>query len=287
MAEHAQLGDVATEEERHRPVGDHAQLARGERKLEEMVRARHPPAGKAAEAKAEDIGDPLVAPERRHLAEHPVAIRLGRPRQVLREPSRLAQRVLGGRRVGLARRRLVRHCGAVPERPHVLASLDPEIAVDADPSALVQRQAELREQRVRAHARRPDERVRLDPLAVREGRAARVDGLERRRDADVDAASPQFLRGVLAEARRDLGQDRRCGVRRAPSVTAPSAVVDRSGARRARGRRARPAPRRPRSRRRRTRRSGGAGHPPRPSRRQPPPPPAGRGCAARSRRRDP
>src|SRR5437868_7153295 len=49
MAEHAQLGDVALEEERDRPVRDDAQLPGAQRQLVEVVRPRDPPAEEAAE----------------------------------------------------------------------------------------------------------------------------------------------------------------------------------------------------------------------------------------------
>ena len=61
---------------------------------------------------------------------------------------------------------------------------------------------------MRAHARRPDERVRRDPLAVRQHRSVGVESFERRAVADFYAAAGQLARGVLAELRRDLRQDR-------------------------------------------------------------------------------
>src|SRR5919206_136839 len=67
VAEHPELGDVAAEEERRRPVGDDAQLPRQERELVQVVRARDEPAREAAHVHAEHICDPLVAAERRHL----------------------------------------------------------------------------------------------------------------------------------------------------------------------------------------------------------------------------
>ena len=52
MAEHRELGDVPAEEERGRPVDDDPELAREERKLEEVVAAGDEPAGEAPEAQA-------------------------------------------------------------------------------------------------------------------------------------------------------------------------------------------------------------------------------------------
>src|SRR6266550_4171357 len=59
MTQHAELGDVAAEEERHRPVRDHAQLSREQRQLVEVVRPCDPPAREAAELEAHDVGDAL------------------------------------------------------------------------------------------------------------------------------------------------------------------------------------------------------------------------------------
>src|SRR5919205_627369 len=113
VAEHPELGDVAAEEERGRPVGDDAQLPREERELVQVVRPRDEPAWEAAQAQAEHVRDPLVATERRHLAEHPVAVGARLAAQVLRQAARLPERVLAGRRVELAGRRLVGDARAV------------------------------------------------------------------------------------------------------------------------------------------------------------------------------
>src|SRR5438067_12881155 len=72
MTEHAQLGDVALEEKRDRPVGDDPQLSREQRWLVEVIRPRDPPAEEAAELETHHLGDALVPAERRDLAEHPV-----------------------------------------------------------------------------------------------------------------------------------------------------------------------------------------------------------------------
>src|SRR5678809_1358298 len=74
MAEHRQLGDVAAEKERGRPVGDNAELPREQGQLVEVVRTRDEPAEEAGEAQAEDVGYSLVAAERRHLPQHLVAV---------------------------------------------------------------------------------------------------------------------------------------------------------------------------------------------------------------------
>ena len=59
----------------------------------------------------------------------------------------------------------------------------------------------------RAHARRPDERVRVDALAVRERRGVLLHGLEGGLDPDVDAPLLELARRIVAEPRRDLGED--------------------------------------------------------------------------------
>src|ERR1700742_2950405 len=86
MAEHRELGDVAAEEERGRPVGHDAQLPGEERQLVEVVRPRDEPADEPGEAQADHVGDALVAAERRDLSEHAVAVRLPLADEVLGEP---------------------------------------------------------------------------------------------------------------------------------------------------------------------------------------------------------
>ena len=161
---------------------------------------------------------PLNVPERRDLAEHPVAVRLRRAGQVLREPPRLAERVLARRWIDDAWCLRVGHRGAIAERPHVVGALDAERLVHDDATALVERNVELGEKRARAHAGRPDERSRRDAHTVREHCLAAVVGLERRADVDLDAATLQPPRGVLPETARDLGEDLRGGVDEHPAL---------------------------------------------------------------------
>jgi len=137
-AELSELGDVAAEEERHRPVDDDPELPLRERELVQVVRPRHPPAGEAAQAQAEHLRDPLVPAERRHLAQHSVAVRLRRPDEVPREAPSLAECVLGRRRVGTVAAR-VRDARAVTERPHVLLPVYAEQLADLDAALLVER----------------------------------------------------------------------------------------------------------------------------------------------------
>jgi hypothetical protein len=86
------------------------------------------------------------------------------------------------------------------------------------PAALVERHAEPRELGARLDAGRPDERVRQDPLAVRECCRAGVDGFQGRLDVDLDAALDQLARRILAEPRRDLGEDLGRGVDEHPAL---------------------------------------------------------------------
>src|SRR3954468_2202835 len=178
MTEHRELGDVAAEEEPDRPVGDHAELSRHERELVEVVRPRDEPADEAAEAEAEDVGDPLVPAERRDLAEHPVAVGLWLAAEVLRQAAGLAERMLARGRIELAGRGLVGHAGAVAERPDVLPPLDGEGRGDLHSPLLVQGEAETAEDRICPHPRRPDQRVRVDAFAVRERRGVLLHGIQ-------------------------------------------------------------------------------------------------------------
>ena len=119
--------------------------------------------------------------------------------------------------------------------------------VDLDAAAVVERDAELAQQRVRAHAGRPHERARRDARAVPEDGLLAGDRLERRADVDLDAALRELARGVVAEPRRDLRQDLRRRVDEHPPPRDAGGAAGSSGPRPRRGRRARRAPRRPRS----------------------------------------
>src|SRR5207237_6130891 len=76
MTEHAELGDVSLEEERHGPVRDDAQLPGEQRQLVRVVRPGDPPAEEAAELEPHHLGDALMPADRRSLPQHPVAVRL-------------------------------------------------------------------------------------------------------------------------------------------------------------------------------------------------------------------
>src|SRR6185503_11583509 len=201
-AEHRELGDVAAEEETDGPVADHAELPPDERQLVEVVRPRDEPADEA-----EDVGDPFVPAEGGHLAEHAVAVGLRLAAEVLRQAPGLAEGVLARRRIELAGRGLVGDAGAVAERPDVLPLFDAERGADPHAPFLVDRKPELAHDRRRAHARRPDERVRVDALAVRQRRGVLLYGVQGGLDPDVDASLLELARRVVAEPRRDLGED--------------------------------------------------------------------------------
>ena len=123
-AEHRELGDVAPEEERHRPVDDDAELPRQQGELVQVIRPADEPAEEAAEAKSHHVGDSLVPAECGHLAQHPVAVGAHVATKVLGQPAGLAKGVLAGGRVGVVGRRRVGHVRAVSERPDVLTVLD-------------------------------------------------------------------------------------------------------------------------------------------------------------------
>jgi hypothetical protein len=102
------------------------------------------PSGEAAQAHAEHVGDSLFAAEGGDLAERPEAVRPERSPlldgdEVGGESARLAQGVLAGGRIYLARGGGVGNRGAVPESPDVVVTLDLEGRADADPAPLIDR----------------------------------------------------------------------------------------------------------------------------------------------------
>ena len=100
----------------------------------------------------------------------------------------------------------------------MLRPLDAEDLVDDDATALVEREVEPGEERARANAGGPHERACRNVRAVRKNRLLAVVRLERRPDVDLDPASPQAARCVLAEAPRDLGEDLRRRVDEHPAL---------------------------------------------------------------------
>ena len=162
--------------------------------------------------------------------------------------------MLARRRVGRRAAR-VRHARAVAERPDARHARDAQDSSTSTRPRSSSGSAELAQQRVRAHARRPDERLRRDARAVAEHGLVGRHRLERRADVDLDAA----LRRARAPRTRRAAAGSPAGSsaprRRAPSAAARRAAAGSSASRRRRGRRARRAPRRPRSPRRRRRTS--------------------------------
>ena len=145
---------------------------------------------------------PSVAIEPRRLKR----VRLLAPAQVARQPARLAQRVLAGRRVvspGVAAfgTAAMSPSAQTPSRPSTRSSSSTGIA-----AAAVEREPEPRGDRVGSDAGRPDDGLGLDPAAVGQHGAAAVDGHERgarrgsRRRA-ARACAPRSARGCRAPAR--------------------------------------------------------------------------------------
>ena len=89
--------------------------------------------------------------------------------------------------------------------------------VDPQPAAVVERKAELGDQGVRAHARRPDDRVRRHPLAVGELDTSRIDRGQDGRQPHVEAAPDELPGRVLAEPSAKVVQDVVGGVGQEPS----------------------------------------------------------------------
>ena len=278
MPEAAELDNVSTEEQRDCPVGDDAQLPREERQLLEVVPAGGEPAGESAEEEAQHVRHPAVAAERRHLAEHPVAVRLRRPGEISGEPARLAEGVLAGRRV------------RPPGRRDSARAPSPSAQTRSCPSTW-SCSSTLTGPARRPAGRRREQRLRADPVVqttVLWGCApvGEHGGSGSTAPASCSCGSRHRAAGAARRRSREAGRDLR-RIRSLASTSTQRCAARGAGngaARRERGRRARRAPRRPRSRRRRRRsraavRLSGAATAAS-SRR-------GRGCGARSRRGGP
>ena len=83
--------------------------------------------------------------------------------------------------------------------------------VDLD-APVLQRQAELLDDRVRGGADRDDQRVGVDPLAAFEGHVVGGGGRQSGAEPDLDAALLQLAMREAGQALRDLGQDALAGV---------------------------------------------------------------------------
>jgi hypothetical protein len=135
-----------------------------------------------------------------------------------RRPWRIACCAVGGD--GLSSLRGIGHAAASPIAQTFVDAVDAHRAVGDDPPAAVERQAEVRDHRVRPHARRPRERARRDDLAVAEPRGGLRHLLERRARADLDAAPVQLARRELRQRRLDLGITRSCASTRIQRIPA-------------------------------------------------------------------
>src|SRR5215218_8328682 len=152
LADRADLGDVAAERQAGGPVEDGAELAGGARDLAHVVGPGHPPGGEAAEGAVADPADGLVAAEVDEARFAAVVEGLGGADpelggDVARGDRPLADGVLRGRRAGAAAG--VGSGGAVADRPDRVHALHPQVGVDRHATALVERQVELGEDRLR------------------------------------------------------------------------------------------------------------------------------------------
>ncbi len=169
-------------------------------------------------------------------------------------PARSACCAVGG--LGCPGPRRVGDRGRVADRPHVREALDLAVAVGPDAPAVVERQPEPRDDRVRLDAGRPGHRPRRDDLA---GRRARPMPSETRSIVvdvqDLDAAPAQLAGRGLGEVGARSPASRGRAPRRARSAARAAASAGRGRRGRRRSPAARRCPRGPRSRRRRRRRS--------------------------------
>ena len=190
-----------------------------QRQLVEVVRPGHEPAEEAAQADAEHVGDALVAAERRHLAEHPVAVRLTSPRRFFasRRAWRSACCTSAGRAVPAWPRSAPPRSPRAPRRPSSPSTRRVDVTTTRPRSS--SGRPSPSQHRVRPHARRPDDCARHDPLAAGERSGVRLDRLECRLGADLDAAPGEQLRCVRRAA-GDLREDLRSRRPRAASGAA-------------------------------------------------------------------
>src|SRR5215218_6057310 len=144
LADRADLGDVTSERQAGAPVEDGAELASGARNLAHVVGPGHPPGGEAAEGAVADPADGLVAAEVDEARFAAVLERAGAadPKlggNVASGDGALADGVLRGRRADAPAG--IWSSGAVADRPDRVEALHPQVGVDRDPAALVERQA--------------------------------------------------------------------------------------------------------------------------------------------------
>src|SRR6478736_6338424 len=192
MSDRADLGDIAAERQAGRPIDHRARLAGRARNLAHVVGPRHPPGGEAAEGAAADLADRLVAAEVDEGGVALVSERAGiaDPQlggDVASRDRALADGVLRGRRAEAAAR--VGRRSAVADRPDRVETLDPQVIVDRDATALVQRQRELAQARVRGYPGGPDDGPGRQRLAGGDAGAVCAHLLQGGAEANVDAAA--------------------------------------------------------------------------------------------------
>ena len=202
-----------------------------------MVAAGHPPGGEAAEGAAADLADRLVAAE----------VDEGRVAAVRRTASDAADPELGGDVAGgdraLRARRAGRSAGRAPPRGSGAAAQSPIAQTESIPctrrwSSTGTRprssSGTLRSRRLglRGDAGGPDHGPGRQRLAGREPGRVGADLLERRAEADVDAAAAQLAQRVLGELGVDLRQDPVGGLDQDPAhpvQAGPRVALDRVG----------------------------------------------------------
>ena len=214
VPELAQLGRGAAEQQAHGPVGHQPHPARQPGHHHQVVGAGREPGGEAAQPHARASSPPPCAgpcPRTRRASGSGTAAAC-RPRErrghVLGHAPPLADRVLAGRRAWARCRRLAGSgtAAASPIAHTFVAARHAHRRVDLDAPARLERQPEPRHDRRGLDPGRPAQqrgvgmRSPVDSVTER-----RVDRVERRAGADLDAAPAQLAGGELGQAGRDLG----------------------------------------------------------------------------------
>jgi hypothetical protein len=146
MAELAELGRVAPEEQADGPVRDQPQPPLGARHEREVVGPGEEPRGEAAPLDAERLGHRLMTA---HVDEDALGLVTEAPalgaaahrlEDVVGGDLPLAEPVLGGRRRGVAGSRGIRDGRGVADRPHVGVALDLARRIGREPAAVGERQ---------------------------------------------------------------------------------------------------------------------------------------------------
>ena len=251
-----------------------------------MVRACDEPAGEAAQEEPHHVGDPLVAAQRGHLAEHAVAVGGASPRA----------RFLASRRAWRSACWEVGGSGWSGVASLGTCAQSPSDHRWSKPSTRSEESTRMRpcsstgspRLEARAFARTPavQTTVRVRSVSPSESSARPGPELgERRPDPDVDAPRRQLAGRVVAQAGGDLREDLLGRVDEHPVLRLVADLWVAAEGVPNEVRRARRAPRHPRTRRRRRRRSTRAGGGPARTPRSPPRAGEARGSGGRRRPR--